>query len=167
MPFSPTHNQVVTSPNGWGKYISAIPFDEIPRVRSPFTCEVYRADRVHATNGSFRETWLELAQSTVQQARAVMRVQAHVLNPSAESDIDSLTETVEAALEFVSEFGPGQLNLLEYTAQRVHYEHLAALLRATSTWRDSIPGWHEALREAEAATQQVGADPEDVLFGMI
>jgi hypothetical protein len=110
---------------------------------------------------------LKTGRRTFDMAEATRQWRRHVFNPYASSSVDALTATVEAAFDFVSEFGPESLSLREIQGKLVQPEHLAALLRATSTWRDQIPGWADALNAAAVAVKSAGMDSEDVLFGMI
>jgi len=91
----------------------------------------------------------------------------HVFNPRAPTDVDSITKTVEGVLDFIAAFGPESLSLRGLQPESVQGEHLAALLRASSTWCDQIAGWHEGLNVAQAAIAMAGEDPRDALFGMI
>jgi hypothetical protein len=93
--------------------------------------------------------------------------QRHVLNPAASVDVDALTETVEAAMDVIFEFGPGALSLVGLKPEAVQGEHLATLLRASSSWRNQIPGWDAALAVDIEALRRAGTEPKDALFGMI
>lgn len=91
----------------------------------------------------------------------------YVFDPSASADVDALSETADAALDFVERFGPSSLQLAHLDPIKVHGEHLATLLRATSTWRDEIQGWNDALQVSAEALKLANIDPQDALFGMI
>ena len=93
--------------------------------------------------------------------------QYNVFNPAAPVDVDSLTETADSALDFVAAFGPTSIRLTGLNPAQVQGEHLATLLRVLSTWRNEIPGWHDALLVDSAALERAGIDPKDALFGMI
>lgn len=113
---------------------------------------------------------LALAATTGLAARLApktMRWQHHVLNPAASVDVDALTETVEATLDIIGESGPAALSLVGLRPEAVQGEHLATLLRASSTWRDQIPGWADALAVDIEALRKAGVEPKDALFGMI
>ena len=93
--------------------------------------------------------------------------QKYVFDPHAPTDVDSLTETVEAALDRLAAYGLDGMNFHGMDPNNVQGEHLAAVLRATSTWKESLPGWRSALKVAELALVREGVDPKDALFGMI
>lgn len=97
----------------------------------------------------------------------VQLVRRAVTNPRLDADVDSLTATVSVVLECVSAYGPGEVDLKGLTADEVQCEHLAATLRATSTWRTQVPGWDEALNIAASASRIHGLEPNDVLFGLL
>ena len=98
---------------------------------------------------------------------AMVSIFRFISNPDSSSGVDELSKTVEAGLDFVNEFGPDSLVLSGLNPQDVNAEHLAALLRATSSWRTNIQGWVEALSVASDAAVASGLEPKDVLFGMI
>jgi hypothetical protein len=91
----------------------------------------------------------------------------HVCDAEASPDIDALTETAEAVMTLLAEYGPTRLNLRGLNAAAVQGEHLATLLRATFSWRSQVPGWSEALNVAKVALMRTGIDPEEALFGLI
>ena len=90
----------------------------------------------------------------------------NVLDLGAATDVDALTETVESVLDVVAEFGPGFLVFRNLSPSNVQVEHLAAALRASSSWKDEIASWDDALQVAKAAADLSNIDPGDVLFGM-
>jgi hypothetical protein len=90
-----------------------------------------------------------------------------LLNPQAETDVDSLTATAESVLDVLSTAGARALDLRGLRPEHVQPEHLAMALRVTSRWKDEVPGWHDALSVAEVAARQNGDDPRDILFGLI
>jgi len=98
---------------------------------------------------------------------AMVSIFRFISNPLANSGVDELSETVEAGLDFVNEFGPDSLVLSGLHPKGVNAEHLAALLRATSSWRTNIQGWDEAISVAKRSAEASGLEPRDVLFGMI
>lgn len=136
-------------------------------VRAPETQNCYVQKFKHGSFGGAAQLGLLLQMRDWKQAVAVERVGRHVFNPHASTDVDSLTETVEAVLDAVAEFGPSVLRLKDLHAENVQGEHLAALLRVTSTWQEDVPDWTDALDVAAKAVVLAGSDPEDILFGMI
>jgi len=108
-----------------------------------------------------------LSQKVLKLPSAIERWQKYVTDPHAATDVDTLTETAEAVLDFVAEFGPKALTFSGLHPAEVQCEHLATLLRATSLWREEIPGWKEALGVAELAIEANDLDSSDVLFGMV
>lgn len=115
----------------------------------------------------FEREFAKLAEKAAEQATLAGRWKKHVLNPNAPSDVDTLTETVEAVMDYVAEFGPGSLDLSGLNPADVHCEHLASVLRATSYWQTEIPEWTDALMVASDACKHSGHEVHDVLFGMI
>lgn len=101
------------------------------------------------------------------QVKGAERWRKSVFNRAAASDVDALTETIENAIDYITEFGPRAINLSNLKATDVHCEHLASLLRATSIWQHEITGWDTALDVAKEACDLAGLDADDVLFGMI
>lgn len=99
--------------------------------------------------------------------KATAQIRDMVCNKDASADIDSLSHTVEAALLAISEFGPQVIDLNNLVPDEVQGEHLATLLRATSTWKREITGWNETLKVAAEALDRSGIDPSDALYGMI
>ena len=90
----------------------------------------------------------------------------YVFDVSAPVDVDAISETIEYTFEVLAQFGPDGIDLNNLDPQRIQGEHLAAVLRATSTWRDQTPGWHDALVTARTALEREGVNPQEVLFGL-
>ncbi|GLS95842.1 hypothetical protein [Piscinibacter gummiphilus] len=156
---------VILSPAGLGSYAGAQFRDAwMDSVRAPQTNSEYSQMFVHASSGEVLEA---ASVKSYRLAAGAKRWQRHVLDPHATADVDALTETVEAALEFISEFGPPTLSLEYFRSGSVQCEHLAAVLRASCSWRQEIPGWDEAVEVARVAAEAAGLDPEDVLYGLI
>lgn len=89
-----------------------------------------------------------------------------VMNPRASSTVDALTFTVEAALAHLSSKGASRMTIPMLDPADVHCEHLAAVLRATSSWKEEIRGWRAGRDAAMVACLVAGEDPDDVLFGL-
>lgn len=92
--------------------------------------------------------------------------QRNVLNPQARTDVDDLSDTVDAVYEGIGIFGPTFISLENLDPHHVQGEHLAATLRATFPWREEVRGWDNALMVARTALTNVGADPDDALYGL-
>lgn len=98
---------------------------------------------------------------------AIHKWKEFVMTPAAPTDVDALTETVDGVLTVIEDIGPEFLSLSGLRPDKVNGEHLAALLRASSTWHTSVPGWEDALEVAKESLKRSGQDPEDALYGMI
>jgi hypothetical protein len=95
-----------------------------------------------------------------------MHTLKHLHNPSAPVDVDALTETVGRLVDLVGEHGFHYLDLTTVTPSTVNGEHLAAVLRITSSNRILVKGWNHALQVARVALHQQGVNVADVLFGI-
>ena len=158
-------SEQISQPVLWRKYVQKPPIanNSVIVVGTNSYCAKYEL-------GSFADS------DTVNQLMALkaMKVQAatdrwqrFVTDPSASSDVDTLTETAEGVLDYVANYGPQALTLSGLKANSVQCEHLATVLRATSIWRASIPGWDQALQTAIQSVESTGQDVADVLFGMV
>lgn len=157
----------VKSPSSNHQYRQQFALGLMEPVRAPATQNHFVQKFRHATFGDAAQLGL-LQQITVwKQTVAIEKWGKNVFNPHASADVDALTETVEAVLDAVTEFGPSVIKLNGLIAKNVQCEHLAALLRVSSTWQGEITGWNEALVIANDAVVLSGADPQDILFGMI
>ena len=157
----------IHSPAGLGGYRTKNGFEWMASVRAPSTDTRYVFVVSHGSFCGAAERDLKAGMQAWKLAEATKQWRRHIFNPRSSADVNMLTETVEATLDFVLEFGPESLSLKSIQNSLVQAEHLAALLRASSTWRNKIPGWSEALVAAVAAVKSAGQDPEDVLFGMV
>lgn len=92
--------------------------------------------------------------------------QHNLLNPDASTDVDDLSDTVDAVYEGIAIFGPSFISLANLAPESVQGEHLAATLRATYPWRDEVSGWNDALEVARTALAYAGEDPDDALYGL-
>jgi hypothetical protein len=140
---------------------------QIGIVRAPGTNTEYLFDFIHGSFGDLGSQKQTEVHVLLRRELAEKRVWTHVLNPLAKTDVDTLTETVDATLDFIEKYGPQCLSLNYVLHQFVQAEHLAAMLRASSSWRADIAGWSDALRSAVRVVESTGADPKDVLFGMV
>jgi len=89
-----------------------------------------------------------------------------VVDVAAPTDVDSISETIERVLETIVRFGPQSIDLADLPDERLNGEHLAAVLRATYVWRDTIPGWQAAVQRANEALVRAGINPFDALIGL-
>jgi hypothetical protein len=158
---------VVHSPSGLGAYRPSLIVGWKESVRAPDTNTHYVFVVNHGSYGNVAPLELKAGMKAWKMADATNQWRRHMFDPLAPSHVDALTETVEATLDFIAEFGPETLSLQGIQYNFVQAEHLAAVLRASSTWRDRVPGWSDALVAAVAAVQTAGHDPKDVLFGMV
>lgn len=132
-------------------------------VRAPKTNSEYWRVLAYGSSGKVEEV---ASMKSYRLAAGAKKWQRHVFDPHALADVDALTETVEATLDFISEFGPTVLSLEHIRSNSVQCEHLAAVLRASSSWSDDVLGWRSALEVAKQAVLAAGLDPDDVLYGM-
>ncbi len=157
----------IHSPSGLGAYRPGLVLGWRTSVCSPSTNTQYVYVLQDRSFAGVAEVDLIAGMRTWKVSEATKQWQRHVFDPQASTHVDALTETVEATLDFIIEFGPEAFALTAVRDEFVQAEHLAALLRASSTWRDQIPGWNDALLAAVLAVNSSGQDPEDVLFGMV
>lgn len=158
-------SDAVRSPAGYGHYSSVAP-TAIVSIKGPNSPAVYFFACRTPSYGSAALAEVEVSLKTRELATATSRWQKNVLNRTAPDDVDSLTETVDAVMEVIVGVGPYALSLVGLNPSVVHAEHLAAVLRASSSWRDEVPGWDEALHVAKAAAVGSNLDVDDVLFGL-
>lgn len=85
----------------------------------------------------------------------------------APTDIDALTWTALATYYAIAGAGVESIDLAPVSNAGVSGEHLAMVLRVTSSQRDLVPGWHQALLVAEMSLARAGLDAEDVLYGLV
>lgn len=157
----------VGSPSGLGGYGQWLVLDHLEAVPVPKTNNPYRLNFGHGSFSGVNQLVLKTRMEALRLLDANTLWQQHVFNPTASADIDSLTETVEGILNFIAEFGPSCISLNGFQPLAVQGEHLATLLRASSTWRDEIEGWDNALDVAKEALIRENINPADALFGMI
>jgi hypothetical protein len=93
--------------------------------------------------------------------------QVHLSNSKSSTNIDSITETIDGVFDAIEKFGPAVIELRHLKSEQIEPEHLAAILRATATIHDQIPGWTSALEVAKRTFESLGHDPSDALFGLI
>lgn len=122
---------------------------------------------VEPATGSFADSTGYRIAELCDAAALNTKWQLQVLDVSSPVDVDDLTDTVDAALEVVSRYGPASLDLSSLPGEPVQVEHLAAVLRASSMWKDQVPGWQDSRDWAEVIAAESGLDPADVLYGMV
>lgn len=83
-----------------------------------------------------------------------------------DTSVDNLTKTAEGTLGLLLN-GVSNVDLSGLVPEDINCEHLALVLRMTSTFKDNIEGWHDALEVAQTAATIASIDPTDVLFGLI
>lgn len=156
----------IKSPTGTHIYKHGVMFGHMETVRAPATHYQFAPRYKHGSLGNAAQLGVFMQIAGMRQVAATEKWTQHLLNRHASVDVDAITETVEGVLDALAEFGPGSLHLRDFRPDAVQGEHLAAVLRASSTWKDEVSGWTEAIGVAKAALITSGADPEDVLFGM-
>jgi len=91
----------------------------------------------------------------------------YLLDPSSPVDVDSISETIEYIYDQISTNGPESIDLNGLDAHKVNGEHLAAILRASSMWKNSVSGWSAAITVSFDALVLAEEDPLDALAGLI
>lgn len=119
------------------------------------------------TTDAPEDLYLQEVMKAHARAAATVRWQRFVLDPSASSDVDALSETVESVFDAMAAYGPSFIVLSGLSPATVQGEHLAAVLRTTFVWRSEVPGWNDALTVAAQALAAAGVDPGDALFGLL
>jgi hypothetical protein len=158
----------VRSPAGFGDYRQTAAVESIKEaVHAPATNNRYYVTFLHGSFGEKADYELMTGMMAWTFFSSNEQWRRYVFDPAATTSVDALTETVEAALDFLVQYGPKAMSLTGLQPNAVQGEHLAALLRASSTWHADIPGWHEAVQVASEAVRIAGIDPADALFGMI
>lgn len=120
--------------------------------------------------GSFEDTiafLIEKKNNDEAIAESTSKWKELLFNANSVADLDALTETVDALFDSIEEFGPAVVDLRGLVSTKIQPDHLAAILRATATVHDQVPGWAAALKVAEEAFVSLGQDPGDALFGLI
>ncbi|MBB6582768.1 hypothetical protein [Ralstonia solanacearum] len=170
-------------------YAPALPeYKHLPQVPNPFGRGEYFTNRVAVrqiatayvpgwpdqfvyyvtgTTGAREDVEVEEELKVQAQLQALRQWKRYVFDPASPTDVDAISETVDRVFDVISEFGPGALSLADVRPDEVQGEHLAAVLRASSSWADAVPGWSNALQVAATALTNSGIDPNDALYGMI
>jgi len=91
----------------------------------------------------------------------------YILDLSAPTDVDALSETIDSIYDAIDRYGSGAVNLATLPADAVNGEHLAAILRSTYPFRNQIIGWHHARDIAIKALQGASIDINDALAGLL
>jgi hypothetical protein len=93
----------------------------------------------------------------------------HIFNRFSETDIESLTETVDLIVQHVDIYGYKSLDLsiLLNKFDDINVEHLATFLRVTNKHKDNIPHWQDGLTTAIHKCHIQRLDINDLLYGII
>jgi hypothetical protein len=86
---------------------------------------------------------------------------------NAPVDVNAIAKTLDLVFEAMNKYGAGAVDLCNLHAPNINGEHLAAILRATSSIKNLIPGWANALNVAKTALTNQHIEIEDALFGLI
>lgn len=154
------------SPSGLGAYIKAVAIKQLDDV----AVHGHKLLSQFVTRGTSCSNEDRLIGAIIKVRRhdtSIHKWKDFVMAPGSPVDVDSLTDTVDGVLDVIEDFGPEFISLHGLSAEKVNGEHLAALLRASSTWQTAVPGWDEALEVAKESLLRSGQDPEDALYGMI
>lgn len=161
------HLPQVPNPYGPGEYFTnRVAVRQIATANVPGWSDQY-VYYVIGTTSAREDVEVEEELKVQAQFQALRQWKRYVFDPSAPTDVDAISETVDRVFDVISEYGPGSLSLADVQPNNVQGEHLAAVLRASSSWADAVPGWHDALQIAATALANSGIDPNDALYGMI
>lgn len=83
----------------------------------------------------------------------------------AEASVDDLATTADRAIDFIESHGAHLLDLTGLS-ESAHPEHLALLLRASSSWKNEVAGWGQALELVRTKAPMYGLAASEVLFGL-
>lgn len=126
------------------------------------------------SNGSSRVPFCDTTAYKVEQLRLAAKIteakrewSRYLLDPKSSVDVDQISETVDHLYDAVFEYGPAAIDLRGLFPDAVNGEHLAAILRATSAWSNSVLGWTPALKVAEQALRLNKQNPYDALVGLV
>lgn len=121
--------------------------------------------------GGLDDSAVESIQAGVRRIQERTRLEAgwkdRVLNCKLTVDSAELTRTAKSVMAALTKFGDEAIDLSALPADRVNGMHLAVLLRATWTRKESTKGWKTALGIARAALANQGVDPSEALIGMV
>jgi hypothetical protein len=84
----------------------------------------------------------------------------------ASNDALALSKTTKPLIRALLKGGPESIDLRNLDINKVNGMHLAVILRATSSKRDSVPGWREALTLARAALLRDNINANNALIGL-
>lgn len=90
----------------------------------------------------------------------------NILDLNKTTDVDSISETIDSVFDTFEKEGYLGIDLCFVKSDGVNTEHLAGVLRATSSVNGNIQGWKHALSICYVSAQKNGYDPDDVLFGL-
>jgi hypothetical protein len=139
-----------------------------PNFRAPTVSGVAMlADKWISSRMDDYAAWFRLEETYAATVAAEGAWKKYVSDAKADTDVDTLSETIESVFEILSTLGPKAIVLSNFTPNNVNGEHLAAVLRVTAPHRADIPGWSIALRTAMQALEIAGLDPQDALAGLL
>ena len=100
-------------------------------------------------------------------AESTMTWKRFVFDPNASTDVDSIAETVDSVFDMIGMYGASSINFGHLDSKSVNGEHLATVLRVTSSYRDQVQGWDEALGAAIESLTIAEVDYRDALAGLL
>lgn len=121
------------------------------------------------TLNSFTDT-LAFKAEQLKQVDAIASIsrlwENYLLDPQSSVDVDVISESIDHVYEAIERFGPGAVDLTKITKNAVNGEHLAAILRVSSPWKNQVPGWSAALDIAAQALTLAGIEADEALAGL-
>lgn len=112
-------------------------------------------------------TGVPVKESLITAQLVGMSWKRYISNLSAPTDVDALSETIDAIYDAIDRHGPGAVNLATLQPAVVNGEHLAAVLRATYAFKNQIIGWERAREMAILALQKANIEIDDALAGLV
>ena len=91
----------------------------------------------------------------------------NVLGTEMGRTAQALTSTARSVFQVLFDLGPEGMDFTGFVPSKVSPIHLCTALRATSRWRNTIPGWHEAAQVAYNACLLHGLDPKAATSGLL
>ena len=91
----------------------------------------------------------------------------YTLDVSASTDVDTLSETVDAIYDAIDRFGPGAVNFTNLPTAGINGVHLAAILRSTYAFKNQVIGWVHGRDVAIKALRTANIEIDDALAGLL